>query len=386
MKIGIAGPISVELLSDLLDSEAALPSTYAFPLLANYARALWDRGHDVTVFALSRDVERPVVFSGERIRIHVGRYRNAGRARDFFKVERHDLIGAMRASGCDVIHAHWTYEFALAALRSGIPTLVTAHDAPLKVLALHHDAYRLVRYLMSTKVARTAPTMTCVSPYVEQHFRRWFGVRNMTVVPNGVPSEVFARRSLRARNQDRPFTFAAVLTGWSARKNPEALLRAFGQVRSRFGARLLMFGEDYGSQETAERWARAHGLHLGVSFEGRRPYAQLLDSLATNVDVLVHPALEETHGMAICEALAMAIPVIGGSKSGAVPWTLDHGKAGMLVDVTRASSLADGMERLIRDEQLRIQLSKRGLESVTARFHMDRMTDGFERIFERLAG
>jgi hypothetical protein len=37
----------------------------------------------------------------------------------------------------DVVHAHWTYEHALRGLATGLPTVVTAHDAPLVALRHH---------------------------------------------------------------------------------------------------------------------------------------------------------------------------------------------------------------------------------------------------------
>jgi len=57
------------------------------------------------------------------------------------------------------------------------------------------------------------------------------------------------------------------------------------------------------------------------------PHGDLLIKLAENIDVLVHPSLEEAHCMAVIEAMAMGMPVIGGRSSGGIPWTLAEGEA-----------------------------------------------------------
>jgi hypothetical protein len=38
---------------------------------------------------------------------------------------------ALQREQPDILSAHWTYEFAAAAIATGIPHVVTAHDAPL---------------------------------------------------------------------------------------------------------------------------------------------------------------------------------------------------------------------------------------------------------------
>ena len=53
----------------------------------------------------------------------------------------------------DIVHAHWTYEFALGAIESRVPTVVTAHDAPLSILRLNPTPYRLARTVMAWQVA-----------------------------------------------------------------------------------------------------------------------------------------------------------------------------------------------------------------------------------------
>ena len=170
MKIGFAGPASLHMLANHVRNGQALPAGYEFPPMSMWTLQLLARGHRVVLFTHAPGITEPRSYFGDRLTIHIGRQRARGRARDFFAVERRDLVEFMRADPCDIIHANWTYEFALAALDSGQPVLVTAHDAPLRVLWYLPSPYRFMRLCMAWRVARRAPYLTAVSQDTAGHF------------------------------------------------------------------------------------------------------------------------------------------------------------------------------------------------------------------------
>jgi glycosyltransferase involved in cell wall biosynthesis len=146
-----------------------------------------------------------------------------------------------------------------------------------------------------------------------------------------------------------------------------------------------MFGFEFEEGGVAELWARNHFLQAGIVFKGLVPFIDLLNSLAVNVDIFVHPSLEEACCMAVIEAMAMGLPVIGGRSSGAVPWLLSEGNAGLLVDVTSASSIASGMHKLADDITLRNSLATVGRELACSRYRIGAAVDRYEDILSRAA-
>jgi L-malate glycosyltransferase len=340
---------------------------------------LLQRGYRLLICTLDPAVKTECVLVGPRLRIIVGPYRRR-RAWDFFRQERTFLAGAIRRERPAIVHAHWTYEFALGALESGVQTIVTAHDAPIRVLRYCRFApYRVVRAVMAFWALRKAKHITAVSPYIAEHLTRYhFCTKPVRVIPNGLPEEAFAT-SKRKSVSLMGFVFATVLQGWGPLKNPKSALRAFAWVRRHEPtARLVMFGIGHGPGEDAEQWADRHNLSGNVRFVGLLPHARLRETLQSEVDALVHPSLEESHGMAIIECMALGIPVIGGDRSGAVPWTLANGEAGLLADVTRPFRLGEAMLKLLRDENLRRRLGDSGRNSARARFHIRSITDCLE--------
>jgi glycosyltransferase involved in cell wall biosynthesis len=308
------------------------------------------------------------------------------RARDFFALERQDLLRAMRSDPCDLIHAHWTYEFALAALDSGFPVLVTAHDAPLPILRYNLSPYRALRALMAYRVVRRTAHMTVVSPYLADHYVNSMRYRGrLAIIPNALADEVFSfARAARHAHPAGQLTFASALAGWGGRKNGHVLLQAFAIVRKRLPeARLLMFGQDHGSGEAAELWAQQKGLTAGVHFAGHTPYFRLLQTLREEVDVLVHPSLEESFGMVLAECMALGLTVIAGERGGGTRYVLEEGKAGLLADIRAPHKLATAMLSLA-DADTRRRYAEAGARSARRRFQMGQMVSAFEEQYRNL--
>ena len=88
----------------------------------------------------------------------------------------------------------------------------------------------------------------------------------------------------------------------------------------------------------------ADGVADGIDFVGHvgRP---ALASLVASAWCLVHPSLEESFGNTLVEGMLLGTPVIGGRASGAVPWVLDHGRAGTLVDVMSEAEVGEALIR-----------------------------------------
>lgn len=394
MKIGIAGPIAIESVASFLQGDIkGLPIGYpGAPLLGTLIGALLDRGHTVTAYSTSSDLPTNTSVSASHgrfkitlcaARLRAFRYSNGhlGRAADAFKLERNALRQVIQNDAPDVIHAHWSYEFALAAIASGLPHVVTCHDAPQVVLKYSPDPYRLVRYFMARRVLNKARVLTAVSPYLKQKIN-CYARAPIIVVPNPVPM-LPDRDTERVRTYNPEFPrIVMVLNGWGVRKNPKPALRAFAILRRQFPtAELMIMGNDFGVGQKAEIWAKSQNLVDGVHFMGTQPYSVLLSKLAES-DLLLHPALEETFGMSIVEAMAQGVPVVGGRVSGAVPWIIGDG--GAITDVTSASAIAATIAVLLSDSALYFACGQRARVRVSEQFSADQVAAAYEQIYSQV--
>lgn len=349
MKIGICSPFIPHDLADLLDEDSRrllvrIKGVTATPVtpLARELRAL---GHVISVFCLDPSIEDSFQLRGERLVIHVlPKRRFRASALDFYAKERRLIRDAVAKECPDVLSAQWSYEHALAALDTGLPTAVTCHDTPLRYAWISKNFFMAYHLWVAAVVFRRAKHLIAVSPYTADHIRRWFFPRSIpTVIPNGLPTEIFKRgerRLERPAATNRQFTICSV-GGWGRIKNCTALLEAFRIIRGEAtDARLVLYGSGLGPGEEAETWASGHGLLDGVEFRGKAPRETILDFLASDADLMIHASLVECHPMVLIEAIACGVPVLAGSASGGVAWTLGEGRFGTLCDVTDPADIA----------------------------------------------
>ncbi len=385
MKVALAGPVSTAALESFLDpTHTGLPPGMPGASVTRLAHELLQRDVDLTIVTCDPAVESAadeVVATGPRLKLYVGPFRASHRARDAFADERAWVRDALESEDLDVVHAHWSYEYALGALASGHPSLVTFRDWAPTVLRYHRHPYRAVRLGMQAAVLARSHHLTAVSPYLQSRMKRWCS-RPVHVVPNGLPDEAFAAAVPRTPANAR--TLIAINHGFGERKNVRGLLRAFACVRMRHPCRLLLVGSGYGPDEAAERWARERELHHAVEFRGAVGLAEVSDLLSQS-DVFVHPSREETFGNVLLEAMGQGVPVIGGRASGAVPWVLDGGNAGLLAEVTSPAVFAEAIGSLVASRQRRDSLAHAGYEHARARFGLSRSVDLYRELYESIA-
>ncbi|KRP35270.1 MAG: hypothetical protein ABS34_11385 [Opitutaceae bacterium BACL24 MAG-120322-bin51] len=291
----------------------------------------------------------------------------------------------MASEPCDILHAHWTYEFALAALRVDQDTLITVQDWAPAILWQMPDAYRLIRCSMALAVYCKGKYFTVNSPYVKQVIERWT-FNSAELIPNGIPSDSFQRLA-KWKGANESKTVVAINRGFFKRKNLPALLKAFNQVRAAqpmLRLKLIGSGSEKGGQ--GHQWAIEQQLDGGVDFLGDLAYAQVQSHLR-DASLLVHPSLEESFGMVLIEAMAKGVPVIGGQRSGAVPWVLNQGRAGLLVDVANVDSITMGMTSVLTSESEWQRYSEAGFAYAREHFQMSavagRYLDQYEKILSR---
>lgn len=386
MHIAIAGPVATAQLAHLLHLPPGNtpPAGMGGVPVNNLILELHRRGHRVSVFSHAKEVPagKSVVLEGDRITVHYGHYRPRAwqRMADFYGAERRFIADAIRAARPDVVHAHWQYEWGWGALDSGVPTLLTCHDSPVDVWMAVRDLYRTFRLAVAAQVLRRATHLTTVSPYVAERLR-WFTKRPIAVIPNMIPSAIFAR--FRSCAMGASPSIAMINNAFDRRKNVQTALLAFRRLLWQHpNATLHLYGTDFGPGEVANQWATRHGCARQVSFHGPLPFDSLTDALAQH-DVFLHTSLEESFGMVLVEASAMGLPVVAGQHSGGVPWVLPNG-AGLLTDVRSPEAVAATLDRLLTDPALAYRLRDQARQNALTRFSSEVVINQYLKSYEKL--
>ena len=320
-----------------------------------------------SAFGIEEDV---LILKGSNLVISVIRSTDSTkrRALTLFRSDRQKLSEEIKKSGADIYHAHWTYEFALAALSCRTNVLVTAHDAPLKILFHYRDVYRFLRFMMSVLVRIRTNHLSAVSPYLARNWRKqmWWR-KQILILPNFTPIEMLETRNQNSRDKK----IVLCISDSSRLKNVKTLVQAWKIVRVTFPeATLKLVGYGLGRGEEIYQWAKLNHLEVGIDWIGYVERSTIVDEL-NQASIVCHPSLEESHSLVLVESLARGLPIIGGIHSGAVPWTL--GDAGLLVDVKLDSEIASAILKLLGSTELRTELSNLARLRSTRMFNAQRI-------------
>jgi glycosyltransferase involved in cell wall biosynthesis len=138
------------------------------------------------------------------------------------------------------------------------------------------------------------------------------------------------------------------------RKNIARLVEAFETVDS--GWKLVLAGSSgYGAAEILTRIATSPARDRIVVAGYVSPEA--LAGWYSRAAIFAFPSLDEGFGMPVLEAMAAGIPVVAANRS-ALPEVA--GDAALLIDPERTEALAEALDSLTQNEDLRADLARRG--------------------------
>lgn len=312
----------------------------------------------MTLFTSSPDILSTVNYTGKNLKIVAVPTRSGGRARafDFFAKERQALTAHIHQEAPDVLHAHWTYEFGLAARQSGVPALVTVHDWAPSVAKRNKHPYWYFRWAMQIRCLLYPGRLSAPSSYIAKRVTRYTR-KACLIIPNGIDVDSFIPRAHPKASGVR--RIGMLNAGLSPLKNVPLALEAWARVKdSHPSAVLIAAGPGFELGGEAHQWAIQNRLDDRVEFAGPVA-ADTVPSWMASLDVFLHPSLEESFGMVLLEAMAAGVPVIAGEDSGAVP-VITGGNA-LLTDVRSAFKVAEALNSLMNEAELRRSLSLAGL-------------------------
>ena len=381
MRIGVAGPMTLDLLRPYLPASVQLPKGYPFPMTALLAAELIQRGHEVVAYTTSSDLSRLSCIYGSGLTLCVVPSRPQHRARTFFREEITGIRNAMREQPCDFLHAHWTYEFAIAALGTGLPTLVTVHDSAPAIFQQFRDAYRLVRWAMSAYALKRAPHLSTVSPYLWGTLSGSVRAKT-TIIPNFINDSLAAEVPSTSRGR----YIITVCNGFSRRKNLSNGLLGFREMLSAGKhIQFLMVGGGCEIGGPVYRFCEKSGCLDNVVFVGPASYGRVLE-LVGNAMLMLHPSSEESFGMSVLEAMALGTPVIAGIRSGNMPHLIQHGHTGLLCDITSPESIGSSLRTLCSDENLRREMGlsarRHAIKNYSASVVVDQYLEAYQKVLD----
>jgi len=273
----------------------------------------------------------------------------------------------LRSLGAELLHSpHY-----VRPLLCTIPSVVTIHDCIHLLFPQYlpnRMAFRYARFVMGSAIRNSSIVFT-VSEASRADILRFYPSTDpakVHVVPNAIDAELLVdpgeaeRERVRERYQIRG-RFVLFAGNVKPHKNLERLIRAFARVRCQEGnedLRLVVIGDDVSRYASLRRTADEAGVRQEVRFFGFVPH-ETLAALYRMATVFAFPSLYEGFGLPPLEAMACGTPVVT-SRISSLPEVVGDGA--LLVDPYNEDDIAQGIARVLDDEDLRARLVERGLE------------------------
>lgn len=321
----------------------------------------------VHVVTVDRRVTRPEISHWKQVTVH--RLPRGGGPLLPFALGRggrmiRDYLRGLRP---DIVHAHDTFGIMTRGLE--LPLVFTIHGF------IHEDtlykgglkAKLRASWWKRAELASWARQshIVSISPYVSERLRN---------VATGTIHEIenpVAREYFEVRRDERPGTIFSAAT-ICERKNTLGLVRAFSRLASRDHAlRLRLAGPVvepvYGRKVL--NFIEKAGLSDQVTLLGSISASQVREELS-HACVSALLSFEEGAPMGIAEAMAAGVPVVASNRCG-MPYMVEQGETGYLVDPDDHGEIADSLNHLLSDCALRTRMGAKAREVAAQKFHPD---------------
>lgn len=278
------------------------------------------------------------------------------------------------------IHAHFAINAATIALvifrLLGITYSFTAHNT-----------FFIDRVLLKEKV-RAARFIIAISEFTRQFLTKLVPDDNIGdkihIVHCALSVNDFSPPDPKPVNDVPVLLFVAHL---AERKGAPVLVEACRILAERgVTFRCVIVGD--GPQRTlVEQLVEQYALQEAVELTGV-VFQENLKEYLNKADVFVLPCITASNGdmdgipVVLMEAMAMEIATVSTYVSG-IPELIEDGVNGLLVQEKDAVALADTLQRLLEDDELRLRLGKNGRQKVMREFDIDKTTAQLTSLFEK---
>lgn len=281
-----------------------------------------------------------------------------------------------RRQGAALIHTNTslTPEGAMAAGVLGLPHVWHVRElvGDSEPFQFRGGAPRLRRRFgaASMVIANSASTAACLAPVV--------AADRLQTIFNGVELEPYL--GLARAEEPRGRVRIGMVGNLSSRVKRHRLFldAAARSGLSRDRVEFSLFGHgDRADPYVDGLYRHAASLGLDVRFAGFHPEPS---EIYRQLDILVHPADQESFGRVVVEAMASGIPVVG-VRGGGVGELVVDGETGLLAAPDDADGLGRAIARLASDAALRERMGASARSRAVQRYSLDACVDQLVAVY-----
>lgn len=352
------------------------------------SEAFLRRGHDVQVLAPWLHPDRPRVeyVRGVKVtRLWYPRIRGLGA---IFLMARLFVWLLVHRREYDAVHVHMvknlatTMGMARPFLRNKVMAAKISGAWEFEGGVLDPALRERFPYSLMNHFIRKLDYFQTISEFTrERLLEAGYPPERICMIPNGLPVSRFECSARRAARD--PALAGLVTLSYAGRlervKGVDVLIRAAGELARRGvdGFRLLIAGQGR-ELKALQRLVARLGLDRRVTFLGQ---VRDMPAFMADSDIYVQPSNQEGLPNSVMQAMAASLPVVATRVSGNVDLVSD-GRNGFLTPPGDHVAMADALQRLIADGDLRLRYGRASLEAVRQKYALDTVLDQLAGLYQ----
>ena len=266
------------------------------------------------------------------------------------------------------------------------PYIITVQSADFSVY--HPKAnikpIRWVYNFMRKKIYQNAIKCHAVSNHLKEHLGEW-GIKDAVVVPNGVDKFEFKpdpdkRETRKELGLDTENLIVACGSRLEYKNGTHDVVEAANYLKERIDDFKIVVIGDGPDRSRLEKMIKKFNLEDKVYLLGYILHPELPKYMAA-ADMFVRPSLAEGFGIIFIEAMAAGAAVVGTPVGGIVDF-LRHNETGLVCEPGNPRDIAEKIELLIKDKQLRNKLVENGQKLVAEVYNWDKISEKIQRIYK----
>jgi|Deesub1362B_J571_1020462.scaffolds.fasta_scaffold00760_5 glycosyltransferase involved in cell wall biosynthesis len=291
------------------------------------------------------------------------------------------VVQAIRAFKPDLVHAHSAKAGYAARLACAIlhkPVIFSAHAW------VFTEGRNIMKRKFLSWAERLAAKVTtkiiCVSEHDRELALRWKVAEpeKLVVIHNGVDPKPFLKADGAHLRQELELKNLPILTFVGRLTPPKDLLTLLKALKGLPPKGVLLLVGDGELKFQVERYVQKLRLGKQVRFLGQR---NDIPQILAASDIFVLSSRWEGLPYTIIEAMMAGLPVVA-SRVGGVPELVEDGVTGFLVPPKDPQALAEALQKLLDDPEMRYHMGKAGREKALREFTLDRMLWEIERVYK----
>jgi glycosyltransferase involved in cell wall biosynthesis len=277
----------------------------------------------------------------------------------------------------DIVHAHFATSYGIMGVLSGFhPLIISVWGNDVYLFPQRSFLHkRIIQFNLNR-----ADYILSTSHIMAKETSRYTN-KPIVVTPFGVDLSIFQKRKKEKKNAEIVIGTVKTLED---KYGIKYLLEVFELlVRKHKNLKLLIVGG--GTKETELiKLANKLGIEKLTTFQGKVDHDQVVN-YHNQIDIEVFPSIvdSESFGVSVVEASACEIPVVV-SNVGGLPEVVEDGETGFVVPPKNVQMLANAIEKLLLNEELRVKMGKAGRDRVKRLYNLDNNLDQMIDVYRNI--